>query len=173
MNNIVTIRTATKDDAVLISVLASATFYEAYFEQDESHNLSNYISGSFAVDCIRAEITDADSAFFLIFLAGKAVGYAKLIADSLTDCVQRSKAIELKRFYLVERVWQTGVGRALLEHCIDEAKSREFDVIWLGVWEENLRAQRFYAKCGFTQVGTVTFPYGDVDGTNLVLEKKL
>lgn len=169
----ISIRAATIADAVLISVLASTTFYEAYFTQDESQNLANYISESFEVEGIRAEISDPDSTFFLIFLDEKAVGYTKLISNSRLGCISHPKAIELKRIYLVERVWRTGIGKTLLEHCIKEARSRGFDVIWLGVWEENLRAQRFYAKFGFSEVGTITFPYGDVDGTNLVLQLEI
>ena len=120
----ISIRQATEDDAVLISVLASTTFYEAYFTQDETQNLANYISESFEVDGIRAEISDPDSTFFLIFLDEKAVGYTKLISNSRLGCISHPKAIELKRIYLVERVWRTGIGKTLLEHCIDEAKFR-------------------------------------------------
>ena len=169
----VSIRQATADDAVLISVLASTTFYEAYFEQDESANLAGYISETFEINGMRIELIDPDSTFFLIFLDGKAVGFAKLITNSRVDCISQSKVIELKRIYILERVWKSGVGKMLLEHCIAEARSRDFDVLWLGVWEENARAQRFYAKFGFTEVGTISFPYGDVVGTNLVLEKRL
>ena len=169
----ISIRPATIDDAVLISVLASTTFYEAYFEQDESANLAGYIHESFDIETVRAEIEDARSTFFLMFHRTKAVGYARLIDDSTTDTVAEGRVIELKRIYILERVWGTGIGDKLLVHCIETARNRGFVAIWLGVWEENLRAQRFYAKYGFDQVGTVTFPYGDVDGTNLVIEKLL
>ena len=169
----ISIRRATVDDAVLISVLASTTFYEAYFEQDESANLAGYIHESFEIKTIRSEIEDPRSTFFLIFLDGKVVGYAKLIDDSTTDGVADGRVVELKRIYLVERVWGTGIGDKLVTYCIETAKNRGFAAIWLGVWEENTRAQKFYTKYGFYKVGTVTFPYGDVDGTNLVLEKSL
>ena len=169
----ISIRKASVDNAVLISVLASTTFYEAYFEQDESSNLAGYINESFDIETVRAEIKDPQSTFFLIFLDGKAVGYARLIDDSMTDGVADDRVVELKRIYILERVWGTGTGEALLTHCIEIARNRGFNAIWLGVWEENQRAQKFYAKYGFEQVGTVTFPYGDVDGTNLVLQLRL
>ena len=169
----ISIRPATADDIVLISVLASTTFYEAYFEQDESSNLSGYINESFDMATVRDEIEDSQSTFFLIFLDGKAVGYARLIDDSTTDCVGDGRVIELKRIYILERCWGTGIGDRLLGHCIETARNRSFKTIWLGVWEENQRAQKFYAKYGFEQIGTLTFPYGNVDGTNLVLQLSL
>ena len=169
----ISIRKASVNDAVLISVLASTTFYEAYFEQDESSNLAGYIHESFDLATVRAEIADPQSTFFLIFFEGKAVGYARLIDGSTTEGVTAGRVIELKRIYILERVWGTGIGETLLMHCVETARNRGFATIWLGVWEENQRAQKFYAKYGFKRVGTVTFPYGDVDGTNLVLQLPL
>lgn len=169
-----TIRQASLEDAKLISVLASATFYEAYFEQDESANLASYIQDAFDLEVVRSEITDAKSTFFVLLLNGMAVGYARLIAGSTLDCIRStSSVIELKRIYLIERMWGTGLGKLLLEHCLNYAADRGFDALWLGVWDENVRAQSFYQKFGFREVGTIAFPYGDVVGTNLVLEKTL
>jgi len=167
------IRNAGIDDAVLISVLASTTFYEAYSRQDESHNLAEYISESFAVPAVIDEIADPASTFLIAYVDGKAVGYARLIDYSTTDGVDIGRVIELKRIYILEHLWGTGVGELLLTQCITTASERGFDAIWLGVWEENPRARRFYDKFGFKQVGTLTFPYGDVVGINLVLQKNL
>lgn len=167
------IRRATVGDAGLISVLAGVTFYEAYFRQDGSANLAAYILESFDICVIRAEIADPASTFFLVFVDGKAAGYARMIDDSRVEGVAAGRVVEVKRIYVVERYWRTGVGTQLLRHCIDEATSRGFDALWLGVWEENERANAFYDKFGFEQIGTLRFPYGDVEGTNRVLEKKL
>ncbi len=169
----VSVRHAIDTDATLISVLASATFYEAYFEQDESSNLSGYIHESFAVDEVRSQLQDPESSYILIFLDGKAVGYARLIENATSDGISPGSTIELRRLYMLERVWGTGIGTTLLEYCVDEGRNRGFDIFWLGVWEENERAIRFYDKFGFSQVGTISFPYGDVVGTNRVLQRFL
>lgn len=169
----ISIRNAGIDDAVLVAVLASTTFYESYSRQDESDNLAQYISESFAVAAIVEEIQDPTSTFLIAYVDGKAVGYARLIDYSTTDGVSSDRVIELRRIYILERLWGTGIGEQLLTQCIKTASERGFDTIWLGVWEENLRARRFYDKFGFKQVGTLTFPYGDVVGINLVLQKNL
>ena len=168
-----TIRKADEGDVVLLSVLASTTFYEAYFEQDESHNLAAYIYRSFEPEHLRTEFDDPSSTFFIAEVNGRAVGYARLIAGSTAESVTGDAIIELKRFYVLERLWKAGVGRQLLEHCLRYSRQNGFDTLWLGVWEENIRAQRFYSKFGFRQVGTLLFPYGDVEGTNLVLQTDL
>ena len=167
------IRTAIGADAKLIRVLGTVTFFEAYFEQDDPHDLANYIHESFDMEKIRAEIADTNAAFFIIYLDNHAVGYAKLRENSEVECIKTENSIELQRIYIVERVFGKGIGAQLLEHCLETAKARGFETLWLGVWEENKRAQKFYAKHGFKRVGQLEFPYGETVGTNFVLEKVL
>ena len=167
------IRVAKLEDAALISVLASATFYEAYFEQDESGNLAGYISEAFDVQKITAELRDSNITFLIISRAGKAAGYAKLVRNSTLECIGGKKPVELKRLYILERVYGKGFGARLLEHSLKLAANEGFDRLWLQVWEENPRARRFYAKYDFHVAGKVEMPYGDVIGVNLVLEKSL
>ena len=167
------IRRAVAADARLLSVLAAATFYEAYFEQDAPHNLADYIIESFEVDAVREQIDDANVSFLLVFLNNSAVGYAKLDAGSRDSSIVAERTIELKRIYMIERVWRKGIGEQLLQHCIDEARRRQMDSIWLGVWQRNERARPFYEKHGFVKVGTLEYPYGDSVGINDVMELKL
>lgn len=171
--NAVEIRQADAGDAKLVSVLGAVTFYEAYFEQDAPADMARYIHESFNLEKIRAEIEDDAATFFIVYRNGCAVGYAKMRAGSKVECVKTKNSVELQRIYLVERVFGKGVGKILLNHCLDFARAKGFETLWLGVWEQNPRAIRFYEKHGFRQVGTITFPYGDTDGTNLVMEKNL
>jgi ribosomal protein S18 acetylase RimI-like enzyme len=167
------IRQASEADAALVSVLGTVSFYEAYYEQDDPHDLASYIRESFEIEKIRAELADPRTTFLIIFRAEKAVGYAILREGSKIDCIKSENSIELQRIYTIERVYGTGAGECLLKHCLATARQRGFATLWLGVWEENLRAQKFYAKYGFTRVGELAFPYAGTVGTNFVLEKIL
>lgn len=167
------IRQAAQADVNLISVLGAVTFYEAYCEQDSSDNLANYITETFAPEKMLREIEDPNTTFFIIFKDEKAVGYAKLRTGEPHESVKNKPAIELQRIYILERVFGAGIGEILLKHSIETARKKGFKTIWLGVWEENRRAQKFYAKHGFNQVGKLQYPYGNVVGTNLVLQKYL
>lgn len=48
----------------------------------------------------------------------------------------------------------SGMSSALMEAVLAAARSRGVRTVWLGVNQANVRAQRFYAKHGFTVVGT-------------------
>lgn len=169
----IAIKQANATDAKLISVLGTVSFYEAYFEQDDAHDLANYTHESFELDKIRAEIESKNAAFFIIYVDKKAVGYAKLREDSKIDCIKNENSIELQRIYIIERVYGKGIGEILLKYCLETAKVLGFETLWLGVWERNKRAQRFYEKHGFKRVGEITFPYSESVGIHFVLEKVL
>jgi ribosomal protein S18 acetylase RimI-like enzyme len=44
---------------------------------------------------------------------------------------------------------------------IAEAVKLGGDAIWLLVWNQNFRAIAFYRKCGFVEVGTTQYLFGD------------
>ena len=167
------IRRASLDDARLVSLLGTVTFFEAYFEQDDPQDLADYLHESVNPEKISAELASADTEFFILFRNNCAVGYAKMRTGAKAECIKSENSIELQRIYLVERVYGKGVGEALLEFCLDNARRRGFEIVWLGVWQENPRAIRFYEKHGFRKVGEITFPYGETVGRNWVMEKAL
>jgi ribosomal protein S18 acetylase RimI-like enzyme len=174
LKNKITIRRAGPDDSALIAVLASVTFYEAYFEQDSPAALADYIVESFPPELIQAELKDPNITYFIVFIDGYAVGYSKLRENSMARGLMKVNAVELQRIYVVERLWKKGVGEMLLDHVRGAAREKGFDTLWLEVWEQNERGLRFYEKQGFADTGVrADFPYGGGVGINIVMEKSL
>ncbi|MGC2236013.1 MAG: GNAT family N-acetyltransferase [Pyrinomonadaceae bacterium] len=155
------IRRAAAADANVIAALAATTAYETYFETDEPEDLAKYIADFFNPQAVKTELEDKDSTFFLVEVNGKAVGYAKLREGQPDECVKDENIIELHRLYVLEKMIRHGIGRLLMRKCLDEAKSRGFDALWLSVFNLNARAIGFYEKLGFTRVGETGFYYGE------------
>ena len=169
----ISIRQAEIADLEIICALGVTTFYEAYFLQDDSLDLAKYILESFSLEQIGRELTDGNSTFLIAEFEEKAVGYAKLRENSLAECLRGANAVEIQRIYILERFKGKGVGNALMEKCFGEARRKNYEAVWLGVWERNLLAQKFYQKYGFVKVGELTFPYGESVGINHVLKLDL
>jgi len=167
------IRQADNSDRNIICALGVTTFYEAYYELDESSDLANYVLESFSLAQIEAELNDTNSTFFIAELNGKTVGYAKLRENSMVDCLENENAVELHRIYILERAKGKGVGVELMNRCFEAARAKGYKTIWLGVWEENPTARKFYEKLGFVKVGELEFPYGETVGTNFVMKMEL
>ena len=167
------IRQANISDLKIICALGVTTFYEAYFEQDESSDLASYVLESFSQAQIKDELNDTNSTFFIAEVGGKAVGYAKLRGYSAVDCLKNEIAVELHRIYILERAKGKGVGGELMNRCFETAQAKGYETIWLGVWERNSKATRFYERLGFVKVGELEFPYGETVGTNSVMKMEL
>ena len=77
------------------------------------------------------------------------------------------------RFY-VDRPWHgRGVAGELMAAAAETARAGGGRTLWLTAWERNPRAQAFYAKAGFRDVGTDTFVLGHSPQVDRVLVRAL
>ena len=83
------------------------------------------------------------------------------------------KPVELVRLYVSRESLGRGVGAALMQACIGEAKQQGYQTLWLGVWEHNSRAQAFYRKWNFHEVGTHVFQLGEDPQTDILMQRSI
>jgi len=169
------IRQAVPEDAELLTDLAYTTFWDAFHDHPKNapHDLEAYMQEAFSVEHIRSELEDAESVFLVAEMNGELAGYAKLIFESTEPDIIAEWPVELSRLYSHQKFLGRGVGQALMDACFARAKETGRDVIWLGVWEYNPRAQRFYEKNGFRLVGKHTFLLGSDPQTDLLMQKNI
>jgi hypothetical protein len=122
---------------------------------------------------MKIELEDRNNSFFIAEINGKAVGYAKLREGQTVECVRGENAVELHRIYVLEKMTQRGIGKILLQACLDEAKARGFDAFWLSVFALNASAIEFYKRQGFKQAGETGFYYGEKRFKCFVMKKEL
>ncbi|MBK9529008.1 MAG: GNAT family N-acetyltransferase [Acidobacteria bacterium] len=163
-----TVRNATVEDINILAALGTTTCYEAYFELDPSSDLADYCARIYSPENVRIEFEDVNSTYFIAEISDRAVGFAKLRENNHVDCLGDRHAIELQRIYVLERVKGQNVGKAMIARCLDAAREKGYDTLWLGVWEKNLRAQGFYEKIGMKNIGTTGFNDGKNDFVNFV-----
>ena len=151
------IRQATSDDASLIANIGARTFESSFGADNRLEDMERYLSLNFSKAHIEAEMDDPSSVFLLACENGQAVGYAMLRVSKKPASVIGTRPVELVRIYIEANIIGTGYGTALMNTCLEEAKKNGHRTIWLGVWEKNLRAIRFYEKWGFKKIGTKEF----------------
>lgn len=169
------IRRGSPEDAETLAPLAVEIFNDAFAANplNKPEDMRVYISEAFSVEQTRRELAEADSIFFIAETAGEMIGYAKLKERSVEDCVTDENAIELQRLYVKKDFHGQGIARELMNECFDIAARKKYRTMWLGVWEHNFRAQKFYEKLGFRLIGSHVFQLGSDAQTDLVLEKNL
>jgi GNAT superfamily N-acetyltransferase len=157
-----TVRRATPADAELLAVVARRTFHDAYSGDDSSSDLEVHMDRHFGVAQQAAELADpATSTLILEDDGHNAIGYALLGVDPVPDCITGPAPLQIRRFY-VDQAWKgTGVAQQLMGAVDLEARGRGRETLWLLAWFRNFRAHAFYRKCGFVQVGTAPYLFGN------------
>lgn len=175
MNQLITIRFATLDDAELLAKLGRETFHDAFAGNPlmPQNDLQIYLDSAFTVSNIASELTDAKTIFLLAEIDGEAVGYAKLDGGVSTEGVSGKNPIKLKRLYNKQKFIGFGVGASLMKQCLDEAKNRGHDTMWLTVWKHNEIAQNFYKKFQFEECGTFDFQLGETVFLDILMQRRL
>lgn len=173
--SLIQIRQADVTDAKLLTDLSYTTFWDAFAHHPKNapDDLAHYMRQAFNADQISVELADPNAIFLIAEVDGKPAGYAKLILDSTEEGITAERPIELSRLYSHQEYIGKGVGQNLMDACFDLAKARRHDVMWLGVWEYNPRAQRFYEKNGFREVGKHTFQLGSDPQIDLLMQKEI
>jgi len=171
----INIKRATTGDADLISHLSRITFEDTFRGTCTDDDLQSFVAYAFSPAAVLDELKDEDDLYFIAWYNNVAAGYIRLKED-YTDypAIKKYKALELKRIYVLKEYQDKKIGAALMAHALQLAKEKNYEVVWLGVWEHNYKAQSFYNKWGFTDTGdTHPFPIGNTPQTDHWLVKFL
>ena len=169
----VTVRRANPDDANLLAELGARTFLETFAADNTVEDMDAYIASNFNVAQQAAELAQPASTFLIAEVSGVGAGYAKLNKGRPAEGIVGTNPIELVRLYVDRKWFGRGVGEALMRRCLEEAGRAGFKTIWLGVWEQNLRAQAFYRKWDFRAVGKHVFQLGEDAQTDILMEREI
>jgi len=172
------IRIAGPADAATLSEIACATFPLACPPHTAAQAIADFISKNFTVTCFEGYLSDPDRVLFLAEERGEAIGYAMLILSEPSDPNVRSSitvrpTAELSKLYVRPGHHGGGVSVALVDAAVESARAAGRTGMWLGVNEENARANAFYEKSGFRTVGVKKFLVGENWEDDFVRERVL
>jgi len=162
----VQVTSATERDLPELADVAALTFPLACPPGATSENVAAFIAENLSQTRFSGYLTDPGRAVLTARQDGRMVGYAMLIRGVVDDAdVQRAvplrPAVELSKMYVLPDGHGAGVSAALIAAALDQARALGAACMWLGVNQENQRAQRFYAKHGFVASGAKTFRLGE------------
>jgi ribosomal protein S18 acetylase RimI-like enzyme len=167
------IRQASLSDAAMLAELGERAFSEAFAEQNDPKDMADYLAEAFGPDKQASELADENVIFLIAEVNGTATGYVQLQSSEPPDCVTDIKPLELARIYVLREWLGKGIGDSLMESALARAVADGYATIWLGVWQSNGRALRFYEKWGFKIVGTHFFQLGSDRQTDHLMERSL
>jgi len=157
----ITIRIATIADAELIADMSRQTFYDFFAGKNTMENMDKFMNEQFTKEALMKEVGAERNIFLLAYDSGEPVGYVRLRENNIPPELGTDRAIEIARIYSVHTSIGKGVGKALIQKCIDIANEKKHHTLWLGVWEYNHRAIDFYIRWGFQKFSEHDFILGN------------
>lgn len=155
----ITYRDAGLDDAALLAEVSRKSFAETFGHLYAEEDLRSFLA-KLSEPAWFEELEDPRIEVRIAEEDGKAGGFAKLGPVSL-PVDPAGPAAELRQLYLLDGWQGRGIGGSLMDWVLGRARHRRAQEIYLSVWTENHRAQRFYRRYGFTYVRPYAFMVGD------------
>ena len=148
-------------DIEQIKYICEKTFSETFMEDNSKEDMENYLREHFSYEQLESEIRNQDSKFFVVRNNEEVIAYMKINFDKAQTEEGHNNTLEVQRIYILKEYKGKGIGKLLMQRAIQIAKENNLNYIWLGVWEHNLSAIKFYEKQGFKKFSTHIFKLGD------------
>lgn len=156
-----------------LQAISKQTFYETFAAVNTEENMVRYLAESFSIEKLTTELNNPDAAFYFAVQEGEVIGYLKLNTGASQTELKDSRALEIERIYVPKAFHGKKIGQLLYEKAIQVAREAGVAYVWLGVWEDNTRAIRFYEKNGFVPFDKHLFKLGDDIQTDIMMKLKL
>ena len=171
-----TVRAAGPEDVPALAAVAAATFVLACPPSMSRERVGAFVAEVLSPSRFADYVTDPQRHVLLAESAGSAVGYAMLVRgepadDDVRAVIHHRPTTELSKIYVLPGAHGRGVAARLMQAALEQARHTGARGVWLGVNQQNERAQRFYRKSGFEQVGTKRFLVGGIHEDDYVMER--
>jgi len=160
---------ATPEDVPTLAAIGRQTFHETFCDTNAEENLERYLERNFNPGRVTEEMSHPDSLFYLARIDGQVAGYLKVNTGDAQTEPQDSNAFEIERIYVKKTWYGKQVGQKLMDYALHLAREKQSNYVWLGVWEKNYRAIRFYQKYGFEVFDTHVFRIGKDEQTDYLM----
>ncbi|MDP5061074.1 MAG: GNAT family N-acetyltransferase [Maribacter sp.] len=149
--------------------ISEHTFVIAFEKDNDPEDFKKYIEKAFALEKVKEELLNPNSDFYFVYKDKEVVGYFKLNVNDAQSELKQDDSVELERIYVVSKYQGLGLGKQFLHYIKAIAQERNKKMLWLGVWQENKRAVKFYERHGFQKFDTHPYFIGSDEQTDWLM----
>ena len=158
------------EDIEKIKYIGEKTFYETFCNENTKEDMENYLKENFSYEQVEKEIKNNNSKIYIVEHNKEVVAYMKINFDKVQAEKGYNNTLEIQRIYVLQEYKSNNIGKRLIEKAIEIARSKHLSYIWLGVWENNINAIKFYEKQGFKKFDTHVFKLGEDEQTDNLMK---
>ena len=156
-----------------LQIIGKQTFFESYSNENAKEDMDAYMAEKFSLEQLSNEISNPNSEFYFAKIEKEAIGYLKLNFGQAQTEENNNDSVEIERIYILKQYQGKKVGQVLSNFALEKAKRENALYVWLGVWEKNLKAIRFYEKNGFVAYDKHIFILGNEIQTDIMMKLEL
>ncbi|WP_290039104.1 N-acetyltransferase [Psychromonas sp. 14N.309.X.WAT.B.A12] len=163
----------------LLRKIAIETYQQTFADSNSEALLQKYYQESLNIKLLSTQLQNPESEFYFIYSApisnetAEIAGFLKLNVGSAQTDLADPDALEVEKIYLLQEFLGEGLGHQLINFAVARAEQQNKQYLWLGVWEDNQPALKFYNKMGFFKFGEHGFDMGGDIQTDYLLKKRL
>ena len=129
--------------------ISRSTFIDAFKHHNDPKDFQAYLDEAFDRRKIENELKNQEIFYYLVYNHTIPVGYFKLNAANAQTDISDPESLEIERIYVRKEYQGLKIGNWMIAQIVDLARKAGINYLWLGVWEENRDAIRFYERSGF------------------------
>jgi len=161
------------NDIYKLQDIGRQTFFETFSAINTEENMKKYLEEDLSLEKLTDELNNIQSEFYFALHNNNVIGYLKLNFGQSQTELKDNNALEIERIYVLKEFLGKNVGQLLYEKAMQIAREKNVDYVWLGVWEDNLRAINFYKKNGFVEFDKHIFMLGNDEQTDIMMKLQL
>tara|TARA_A100001035_G_scaffold182328_1_gene145055 strand:- start:26 stop:610 length:585 start_codon:yes stop_codon:yes gene_type:complete len=163
-------RKAEVSDVGAIAEFGKRTFYETFFVPCgyTEADIQTYFATDYSDEKVQGWIEDPKKHVSLAIETSSYAIAGYLVIDGPTELPHKDvheKSPELKKLYVDEKFKGKGIAKTLMETGLRWLNTEDCPYegdLFISVFSENHRGQKFYQKYGAEKIGEYLYPVGDV-----------
>lgn len=163
----------TTTDAAKLQSISQETFEDTFGAYNTDEDMDWYLTNELSLKRLQEQLENVNSFFYFLEKNNQIVGYLKLNINDAQSDNQGDDALEVERIYVRPDYKRLGYGRQLMNYAVKRAYQLDKQVVWLGVWEYNHAAQKFYEALGFKTFGDHLFTLGGAKQRDVLMRKEI
>lgn len=167
------IKRVTKDDADALRNISIETFRDTFGSSNTEENLEELFNTAYSVEQLKTELDNKNTEFDFIYVQDQLAGYLKININDAQSEKMNNNYLEVERIYIRKSFKRHGLGSQLMNYAIKKAQNNHKSALWLGVWEHNPAAIKFYEHYGFKTFSEHIFVVGEDKQRDILMNKSI
>ena len=168
------LRLAQPADAEPLAAMAREGFVAAFEHLYAREDLDAFLDAYKTPEAFERYLAKPGYRTAIAEIDGEPVGYCMISTPSeFAEYSDAARPLALQQLYTAPGRTGEGIGAALMDWALDEARGLEADAVQLSVWSGNHGAQRFYGRYGFGKIADIDFWVGNHRDDEFLFELRL